>query len=337
MNKIKFNFYGFEVVVSSKSLEIIELLKKNFGYFYNYEAEVLKTFTLEVIIKEDLRLIVPKNLIAHKQSVNSMTYDEGDLRYNDYYSEAISVLDYKRETARIYGSDLNKIHEVAYLLILSRQGKWSDLNGFHKVHAMGVAKNNKNLIVMMPMKGGKTTLFTKFLNDPEYKLISDDTPLINSQGRVLPFPIRFGVEDNSSYSNLLNSIDDNYKFSLNREQFGKKILVDTLFYKDRIGSCGNKNILVQGIRWNSTECKIISISKYEMFKYLKTHLIVGVGLPMVVEYFLRGTVKDHMKNIKILLNRTITAIRLVKSSEPYIVYMGTDVENNVQEVKKLFN
>ena len=37
-----------------------------------------------------------------------------------------------------------------------------------------------------------------------------------------------------------------------------------------------------------------------MLLFLKTHLIVGVGLPMVIEYFLQGTFKDHITNLKIL-------------------------------------
>jgi len=337
MMKVNFNFYGFEVVVNSDSIELLDLLKKNFGYFYNKKMQAKKTLTIDIFLKDDFKTIVPKHLIAHKQTINSMSYDIGPIRYNDYYGKAVTVMNYELETAKIYSSDLNKIHEVAYLLILSRQGKWCDRNGFHKVHAMSVSHKDKNLVVMMPMKGGKTTLFTQFLKDEKYNLISDDSPVINENGDLLSFPIRFGLEDNNSYKDLLNSIDESYKFSLEREQFGKKILVDTLFYKNRLKKPSKKTILVQGIRWNSEKCIVEKISFFKMLMFLKTHLIVGVGLPMVIEYFLQGTLQDHLQNLKILVSRTLAAIRLTYKSDRYIAYMSYDIENNYEELKKLID
>jgi hypothetical protein len=335
--KVKFNFYGFEVLLNSDSIELLDLLKKNFGYFYNKKGQVKKQLIIDVFVQEDYSNIIPKNLIAYKQTINSMSYDVGHVRYNNYYGKAVTVMNYELEAAKIYGSDLNKIHEVAYLMILSRQGKWSDRNGLHKVHAMSVSHKDKNLLVMMPIKGGKTTLFTQFLKDEKYNLISDDSPVINSNGELLSFPIRFGLEDNNSYKELLDSIDDDFKFELEREQFGKKILVDTLFYKNRLSKPAKKTILVQGVRWNSEKCIVEKVSFFKMLLFLKTHLIVGVGLPMVIEYFLQGTFKDHITNLKILFSRTLTAVKLTLKSDRYIAYMSYDIENNFEELKKLID
>jgi hypothetical protein len=335
--KIKFNFYGFEVTVKSESIEILELLKKNFGYFYERKDISLKKFSLEIFQQKSFSKIIPNGLVAHKQTINSMSYDKGNKRYNDYYGKAVSVLDYSSDEAQIYSNDLNKLHEVAYLLILSRQGKWSDRNGLHKIHAMSVSHDNKNLLVMMPMKGGKTTLFTQFLKDEKYNLISDDSPMINSKGDLLSFPIRFGLEDNESYKELLTEIENSFKFSLDREQFGKKVLVDTLFYKNRLKKPGNKTILVQGIRWKSNKCLVEKVSFIKMLIFLKTHLIIGVGLPMVIEYFLQSTIKDHFTNFNILLSRTFCAIRLTWKSDSYIAYMSHDIEENYKELRKLID
>lgn len=332
---IKFNFYGFEVRVESESLEILDLLKKNFSYFYNKKDSVKESFKLEVIISDNLDEIIPKKLISTNQTINSITYEQGSIRYNDYYNCVVSKLDYTSNRAQLFGNNINRLHEVAYLIILSRQGKWSDQNSLHKVHAMAVNKDERNLIVMMPMKGGKTTLFTKFIDDESINLISDDTPMINNSGEVLSFPIRFGLENVDRYKELLASIEDEYKFKLNREQFGTKILVDTEKYKNRLGRVGEKNILIQGVRWRSDKCVLEKISKLRMLWFLKNHLIVGVGLPMVIEYFLENTIKDHFVNSKILLSRCISAINLVRKSESYICFMGHNVDENYNTIKKL--
>lgn len=332
---IKLNFYGFNIDITSESEEIIDLMNKNFSYFVS-EMDNQNNLSIEVKIVENPLNYLPKDLVSTKQTINSISYDVGNIRYNDYYGEVLSVFNYKNETAVIYGNDINRLHEITYLIILSRQGKWSDTNGLHKIHAMAVNKNDKNLIVMMPMKGGKSTLFTKFLKD-KYNIISDDTPMINSKGEILNFPIRFGLEQKEYYKELLECIPEKFKFKLNREEFGTKVLVDTKFFRDLLSKPAEKSILVNGIRHSGEKCLIKKVSKLIMLKNLITHMIVGIGLPMVIEYFLETRVTDHFKNLRILYKRILASIKLMKKSECYTVYMTYNIDENYSEIKKLID
>jgi len=332
--KINLNFYGFEVSVISENFQILELIEKNFSYFKS-SIKGKKTLQIDVKVVDDSSIYLPKDLIASNQTINSITYNDRNIRYNDYHGAALSVFDYTNESAKVYGQSINKLHEIVYLIILSRQGKWSDLNGLHKIHAMAVSKNDKNLIVMMPMKGGKSTLFTKFLEERDFGIISDDTPMINNKGEILNFPIRFGLEKASQYDQLLSSIPSEFKFELKREEFGTKVLVDTKYINNRITQTKKKTILINGIRHTGSECIVKKVSKALMLKYLITHMIIGIGLPMVIEYFLETSFKDHFRNLRILLNRIVGSLRLLKNSECYNVYMTYNINENYKKIKNL--
>ena len=333
---MKFNFYGFKIQVQTESIVIEQKLKVDFNYFVQDFIEK-PNLNITIELKEDLSNCVPENLVATKQSFNSISYDVGAVRYNDYYGEVVTKFDYQNETCTVYGLDEGRIHEVVYLVILSRQGKWFDRNGMHKIHAMGVSKDNRNMLLMLPMKGGKTTTFTKFLEDESYQIISDDSPVIKLNGDIKLFPIRLGVEQVPRYENLLNSIPSEFKSELSRKQYGTKNLVDLTYYKSRLQSIGERNILVQGIRSNSKKFEIKKINKFQMFQHLITNMIVGIGLPMIIEYFLESSLRDKVVNLKILISRTIAAVNLLMSSDCYLAYLGTDIDANVRGLKKLFS
>lgn len=330
-----FNFYGFEVTIATNCMELVSLLKIDFRYFLK-EAPAKKKLSINANVSVDLGDLVPGELVANKQSINSMTFDQGHIRYNDYYGEAVTIFDYKNESCEIYAESINRLHEITYLIMLSRQGKWCDRNGLHKIHAMAISKNNKNMVLMLPMKGGKTTLFTRFLNQDEVGLISDDSPVVDIAGNLKAFPIRFGLEDREMYKNIVDGVEPGFKSRLERKQFGPKVLIDLTAYGDRIGKMGEKTILIQGQRHNSKKTIIKKVNIFQMYRYLVTNLVVGVGLPMIIEYFLESSIKDKLINLKILTSRSLSAFNLARKSENYLVLLGTDIESNAIQLKKLF-
>lgn len=334
MNTTIYNFYGFLINVRSNSTELLNLLDIDFRFFKKNEIKKMK-MNIVAEIRSDLTNLIPKELIANAQSINSMTFDVGQIRYNDYYGEAVTIFDYKSETCQIFAKDINRLHEITYLLMLSRQGKWCDRHGLHKIHAMAISKNNKNLVMMLPMKGGKTTMFTRFLSNNEVGLISDDSPVIDIYGNLKSFPIRFGLENREMYKEIFDSIDDSKKSILRRKQFGPKVLIDLTAYGERIGKMGDKTILLQGKRHNSRKTIIKKIGFFEMYKYLITNLVIGIGLPMIIEYFLESSFKDKLINLKILMSRSIAALNLALKSDKYIIYLGSEIDQNAKEVEKL--
>jgi hypothetical protein len=332
-NMIIFNFYGFIVKITSKNKELINLIEKNFSLFISDEKRI--KFSIDVIEQQHLDGIIPEGLVSIKQSLNSITFEMKGLRYNNYYDRAVTVIDYKSNEAKVYAKDLNDLHEITYLMIMSRQGKWCDQRGLHKIHAMAVSDSKKNLILMLPMRGGKSTLFTKFLERTSLSLVSDDSPVINSRGVLYNFPIRFGLEDKPQYRSLISTIKKEYIFSLEREQFGKKILIDFKAFQNRVRTPPSKNILIQGFRKNNNSCSLKRISRLRMFKYVFINMTIGLGLPMVIEYFIENNLRDHIRNLVIFLKRLKATLCLLMKSECYISYMGYDSDINYTKLRSL--
>ena len=166
---------------------------------------------------------------------------------------------------------------------------------------------------------------------------NDNSPVIDLYGNLHAFPIRFGVEPRPMYDDIIKNIPSNFKSTLQRKQYGEKVLVDLTFYGDRVGDIGEKIILVQGKRHNSDKTIIKKVSFFLMYKYLVTNLVVGIGLPMIIEYFLESSLRDKVTNLKILISRALSAFFLCAKSEKYLVFMGTDIEANAREIEELFN
>jgi hypothetical protein len=306
-------------------------VEKDFSYFREKDDHQQINYNFNLVIGE-----IPWNLLpdlkSSKQSFNSITYDHENLRYNDYYKECLSIYNYKTEQCSIYSSQIDRLHEIAYLCILSRTGKALDAKGIHKVHACGVADEKRNLVVMMPMKGGKTTLFMELLKNKNLKIISDDSPVIDTMGRVLPFPLRIGLEE---IDHIKDRISMSEVYTIDRKQFGKKYLIPLNALENKIiPPLKKRSVLIQGVRCSNKECHLEKITSFQMFQYLCTHMVVGVGLPLIIEYFLRPNLKDWILNFKIGIKRTIAAYKLALESEKYICYMGEDPELNAREIYK---
>lgn len=332
---LKLNIYGIGVIVSADSNELIEKLENDFSYFKVDELLNVEKVCAYDVEKKDYQNLLPKNKVFYKQTDNSMTLDVGEYRYNDYYGKALSILDYSNESAKVYYQDDLFIHELMYILILSRTGKLLDRKGMHKVHACAVHSQDKNLIVMMPSKGGKTTMFCNLISDESIDIISDDTPLIDQLGNVLPFPLRIGHDKESFLLAKFPYVNAGQLVTFKREHFSAKYLLGLTKLKNSI-KVGKKNILVQANRSTYSQPEIKSISKFKMYKSLVEHMVVGIGLPMIIEYFIRNNLKDHLVNFSIFLSRVKAAFFLVRKSENFQLYLSSSEELNNQKLLELF-
>jgi hypothetical protein len=336
LKELYLNFYNFKITLKCESEKIINLIKKDFHYFVVSEISE-SNLEIEALIKDSIEDVIPVGLISKKQNSRAITFQEGDLRYNFFYGKAVSVVNYKTSKVKVFSKTEGYLHELLYLVILSRQTKFHDINGLHKVHAFGITKYKNNLIGMMDSKGGKTTLFTYFIDQEGVDIISDDTPFIDFWGRVNPFPIRVGFELNSySKERLIKYKDLAYHFD--REEYDAKKLIDILEFQNKISENTklNRNILFQGIRINEKEsCSYKKISKLKMLRYLQKNMIVGVGLPMVLEYYLESSFQDKIRNIKILFSRIFAAVNLLLKSDCYEVYIGFNPQKNYEKLNEL--
>ena len=254
-----------------------------------------------------------------------MTYKNGNNILNDYYGVALSILNLDSHDALVYSENLERLYEIAYLLILSRTGKLMDSNGFHKIHAFGLAFEDMAYIAMMPSKGGKTTLFLDLISsNKNFEMISDDTPVCDMRGNIYSFPLRIGVEPTHNIPDDLLK----HSYTIDRLQYGKKILIPLNVFPNLFSRIKSKSTIFTCRRIYDKSCRIEKSSTLATFKDLQKHMVIGIGLPMILEYFLESNLLDFFRLSFIFLRRLISSLVLSIKSKNYIVYLGTDLELN---------
>ena len=329
-HELSFNIYDTKVLFQCNDRLLHEKIKKDFWFFLKNDLDKYD-MKIKSMLLDDIPWDLIPNIYPSKQSKNSITYDKGRKRYNDYYGKLLSIYNYQTNEGRLYTEDREKLHEISYLLILSRSGKRMDSIGLHKLHAFGVIYNKKAILGMMPSKGGKTTHLLEFLKNHSCDLISDDTPVITRSGKIYPFALRIGMEKTAKSLN----IDPKYLYSIKREYFGEKKLLSLEGVSAKVSHDYDQVILFLGKRHNSRECHINKISKVGILFHLFIHMIIGLGLPMVLEYFWENGFRDFFLKMKIFFSRCLAAFSLALRAKTYIIYLGKDIEHNVESIKNL--
>lgn len=329
-NEVKFNFYGIGVIVSCTNKVLCDYLKRDFSYF---KALELKDCSKIIVVNAYISSSFPEPfplLISRFRNRNVEIFEQKNIRVCDYQGEGRTIVDLSRDHAKLYAKDLDRLHERTYLFILSRVGKALDLVGLHRLHAMAVVRNGKLYVGMMPMNGGKTTLLSYFLNEKSYSLLSDDSPLVDRQGRVYPFPIRIGFESNGKRPELFKSAP---AYHLNRKEYGKKDLycLDDLSIK--VGGHYRDIILFRGYKGFS-KARLVNISRLSLFPFIFEQGVIGIGLPILIEYFWEFGLWDFVKKTKIFCSRLLGLTRFLLKAKVYRFEMGDDGEENVDYLKK---
>ena len=324
------NFMGEGLLLKTNSPELLSRLSRDFSYFVSDSSQTSSRFSITSLLEEGCSISIPQVDPTFIRK-NSTSYDSKGIRFNDY-GNLISSYDFKNEIGTLSSASIEKLHEISYLLILSRVGKYFDLMGTHKIHAMSIIYKDVCCVGMMNMGVGKSTLLLELLKDSEIELLSDDTPLVNELGEIKPFPLRIGVEQLPDGLEI-NSAEENL-YELLREEYGLKKLICLHGLKNQIGSSYSKLVLFEGTRGGRG---ISKSSKWKLWMALQRHMVIGIGLPLIFEYFWEKGFSDFMRKTKIFILRQRAALKLMKSCEYYRFSLGESSEENARALKSLLS
>jgi len=321
-HRIAFDFWGIGVVVTGDSDHILDLVRTDFSFFATDNLPTGPAIRITVVIErppfENCPPLSPKMVQPH-----FVAYGRGSERWVDYHGRALSHWDFATETGTLWGTDLGLLHEKLYLLIPSRVGELLDRRGIHRIHAAGLAIDHNALLCMLPSGGGKTTMALAALSLPGVRLMSDDTPLVTRDGRVLPFPIRIGM------LHPPEGIDPRHLRRFERQEHGEKWLIDIDAFGDRIArEPARPHSIILGNRLLQGEARIVPVPRHRAMGELMRSMVVGVGLPQLVEYFLRGDVSDAVSKARLVASRTAACTALLYRSRVYRFDMSRDPRKN---------
>jgi len=325
--KLYFDFHGIILKVVSNDKESLSFIESDFSYFHlNPSNEKIEThITVSIFLSKPPYEMIPEGTLAAYHTKDSAVFKSENIQFYDSFGKALVIYDYRHESAQIYSLDRDILYEKTYLIIMSRVGELLDRKRLHRIHAMGVVYNGKAILCLLPTGGGKTTLTLSLLENRDFSLLSEEVPLISSNGLIYPFPIRMGVIEGTPLS-----IPEEFLKPFKRTHYEPKTLIDIQYFKDQIANVANPGLIIVGKRIYSNNPRIIKVSSIKSLLSLFRYCVMANGIPQLLEYVLRFDILTMLRQLPIFFSRFLASLVLVIKSESYEIHLGYDLKANAE-------
>lgn len=268
---------------------------------------------------------------ASYSTPRNIVFRDKNCKIIDYFGKGVVIGSNEKTAYKIYGQEADFLKEAFYLLVLSLFGEHCDRCGMLRVHALVLSYGDLAILAPIPPGGGKSTIALAMLQEPGFKLVSDDEAIIDRSGRVLPFPLRIGTLDRK----VIQSIPDQYVYGIDRMEFGLKYFVDLEYWAERIETRQLKNaVLIISERILGGDPVIHGASKGKAVKALIRDAVIGVGLYQGLEFILNHSSWDIILKIQVATKRLIRALKVASSVRVYRFTMSRNIELNAAVLAK---
>ena len=321
------NLHGLIIECRTESDQLISQLVRPFYYFLEKSAPS----DVIIVIRETkppyssfpsvpVRFSTPRNVV----------YQTGQIKIIDYFGKGVVLEDHRRRNYTLYSDDRNFLSEAFYLLVLSLFGQFCDLKGLLRVHALAVSYKDKAILLPIPPGGGKSTMAMELLKEKQFKLISDDEPIYNKLGQILPFPLRIGTLNTKT----INSIPDQFIYEIDRMEFGRKYFIDCNYWDSQIERRPlNDIVLFTSQRILNGRPSIRRVPRVNVLRTLIRDAVFGIGLYQGIEFLFNHSSKEAVYKLNLVLKRLGMAIRLSRASSAYSMILSSDIEVNAEYFK----
>jgi hypothetical protein len=320
--KAHFDFLGLTIAVESEVPALVEEVRRDFSYFSSAEGPAG--------IRMDLHRSPPPYkdmpaVLASFVTPRNICFRQNDTSFADYFGRGLAISDRKRGYCTVYAEDDDLLHEITYLYMLSTVGQWLDRRGIHRLHALGVTYRDQGILILLPSGGGKSTTALQLLREPGFRLLSEDTPLIDRSGQILPFPLRLGVRLDQE-----TGIPPQFLRTMKRMEFDPKKLIDLEYFRDRLGAKAAPALLLVGQRSLGENSEITPLERAPAFKALFSNMIIGMGVYQGLEFLLDRGLWDLAGKLNIVVSRTRNSLALLRRTRAHHFVMGRDLGRNMQ-------
>ncbi len=325
MGNSQFDFYGIGALVESDEKEFLRSVEIDFSYFL---AETVQPFLHITYEKAQPDYDGLPDLACSLATPRNICFSNGRLTYIDYFGQALNIYDHGSNSSRIITDDLELAHEIAYLTILSRMSEALERKRLHRIHGLGIESGGKGIIILLPSGGGKSTLaLTLLRNNNQFRLVSEDSPLLRPDGFLLPFPLRVGVHP----QNVPAGIDPCFTRADKRIEFSSKVNIDIRFFKDQISrEPVPAASLLLGVRSTGRGAQISPVSRTAVIRHVLANSIIGIGLYQGLEYLLQKNLGESVQHLGLLFSRVYNNAILLKHTRVYRFLIGRDLNQNYE-------
>jgi hypothetical protein len=321
---LNFDVYGYRFSLMGAPEEAIEGVSQDFAFFAAPASTANATVELydqdppqDSLPATDAVVYTPRNVV----------YRGEGRRYIDYHGRALGVQEERTGNLKLYSRDPNLSYEAAYLYLLSQIGQYLDRRGMHRIHALGVEIRNRAVLILLPTGGGKSTLGLHLMKYPEVRILSDDSPFLDRQGRSFAYPLRIGLLPGSE-----DSVPPQHRRVIQRMEFGTKHSVNYTFFKDRVCARADPGLVLLGARTLQRDCRIEELGTLAGLRACLANCVVGVGIFQGLEFILQSSAWELIKHFGTGVSRFRNSAQLVRRSRVCRVHLGVDPDLNARTV-----
>jgi hypothetical protein len=327
-----FDVYGLRIAVAGDWAEVVEAVALDLEWFAR--DRLAGPAHVEVLVERappdfDRFGNVPAAFVTPRNVV----YQDDGTTIVDYFGQAVSVLDRDAGRIAIQGEDEHLVHEAAYLFLLSRAGEHLDRLGLPRLHALGLSAKQGAVAIMLPSGGGKSTLALRALQADGVRLVSEDAPLIDRQGRLHPFPLRIGV--NATDAELL---PNGQVRLIERMEFHPKLVLALNAFAERIETkpVPLRHIVV-GRRSLGREARLEPIPRRQVVGTLLREGVIGVGIYQGMEFVLQRGMRDVAGKVGTALTRSACCAAALSKAQTWRLTLGRDHQRNWAALEPLLS
>lgn len=322
------DIHGLVIECQTSSPALCAAMIRPFKFFQTSHGQAGVTVVVEQVPPPYDRF-PPMN--AQFSTPRNVVYHDGRMKIVDYFGRGVVCHDQRERRYEVYGTDPNLLIEVFYLLVLSLLGEHCDRTWCLRVHALALSYRDQAFLFMMPPGSGKSTLALHMMRHSTTKYISDDDPLFDRQGRILPFPRAIGILDRES----LHDVPDEFISRIDRMEFGTKYFVDADRWGDRIESRAlDKIVLVTVRRVLNGPTRIDPSSRRTTLAALMSESVIGIGLYQGLEFLVNRSLSELAAKVPVLARRAWLARQLARAARPYRLTMSRDAAEAGQVVRQ---
>jgi len=328
--KFFINIKHLSILTITDEDELIKKLASEFHFFTSLDEEYPQ---FEIQLLKESPPKIPE-LVAKKILPHALIYYHQGKRYVDYQGKALIVEEGR--SFSIYSLDSEFLFELAFLTIHSLLGDLLQEVGLYRIHALAGTYNKKDFIIMLPSGGGKSTMLTSLIEDPEFQIISDDSPLIDSEGRIHPFPTKISLSEIPQTGKLKDLPWHNFTRALHPPKF----VLSLSHFRNQINDNpqDSRPLLILGQRSTFSTPRVLKMNRLSTIKSLLENMVIGVGLPQIIEIFLKFKfIPDFYKMTYAFIKRSSAAYRLFQRSEHYEIILSQNIKANCQQIKDLID
>lgn len=322
-----YDVYGYKFTITGPAGAAYSGACQDYAYFKS--APSTDGDLIEIIDAEPDYDSLPQ-VEASIYTPRNVVFKSEDVSYIDYQGRAIGIHDKKNNKFSIQSRDADLLYESVYLFLLSQAGAFLDEQHLHRVHALAVSICGHAIVVLLPSGGGKSTLTLELLKHSDVKLLSDDSPFIDTDGHVHAFPLRLGLLRGSE-----SEIPEEYRREIQRMEFEPKVLLNYEYFSHRVTSDARPGLILLGSRTLSPEGALEKVGFFKGFRAMTANCIVGIGLYHGLEFILSSSPWEILTRFGLVLSRTRNSVRFLRRSQVYKLRLGRSSESNARAVIEL--